>query len=225
MQYGDPTGLIDGATYTWWLLTCGGAGQDIGLAARGVGLGLYDLIQGTAAMATPQGQRAMAEGIANAYNEGGIGLAVNQINPFYHMLVNGDQAWQLAQQGCITESSRAFTGATFDAASTFAVAAGGVGLARGFTRTAPNAGFTRTAAETGAGAAEQLLGESHTYVDLTRGGSIRNVGTDATHSEFADTPTSSGWTSRTSSDGVVQIFQKDGAKYVLRSKNSSGYPG
>jgi hypothetical protein len=81
------------------------------------------------------------------------------------------------------------------------------------------------APETEAGAAERLLGEPHTYVDRTRGGSIRNVGTDATHSEFADTLTSGGWTSRTSSDGVMQIFQKDGAKYVLRSKNSSGYPG
>jgi hypothetical protein len=84
---------------------------------------------------------------------------------------------------------------------------------------------TGVAAESAAGAAERLLGEPHMYVDLTRGGAIRNVGTDATHSEFADKFTSSGWTSRTSSDGVVQIFQKDWAKYVLRSKNSSGCQG
>lgn len=69
------------------------------------------------------------------------------------------------------------------------------------------------------------IGDARSYVNLTKGGSIRNVGTNTTHTEFAETLTSGGWISRTSKDGAVQIFQRDGAKYVLRSKNSSGYAG
>lgn len=69
------------------------------------------------------------------------------------------------------------------------------------------------------------IGDARSYVNLTEGGSIRNVGTNVTHTEFAETLTSGGWISRPSKDGAVQIFQRDGAKYVLRSKNSSGYPG
>lgn len=75
---------------------------------------------------------------------------------------------------------------------------------------------------------EQVLGElgdARTYVNLTRRNSIRNVGTDATHAEFVDTLERAGWTSSTSKNGDVQIMQKDGAKFVLRSKNSSGYEG
>ncbi|MGP8150103.1 MAG: hypothetical protein ACLPXU_05385 [Acidimicrobiales bacterium] len=59
-------------------------------------------------------------------------------------------------------------------------------------------------------------GESSTYVDLTRGGSIQNIGTSVTETEFADTLKSNGWTSRPSQDGKVETFEKDGAKYVLR---------
>ncbi|MHC6219216.1 hypothetical protein [Arthrobacter sp. MMS24-S77] len=69
--------------------------------------------------------------------------------------------------------------------------------------------------------AEKLIGGSRTYVDLTRGGSIRNIGTNATHTEFGETLTSGGWSSRVSKDGAVQIFEKDGAKYVLREKADS----
>ncbi|MFV0459445.1 MAG: polymorphic toxin-type HINT domain-containing protein, partial [Actinomycetales bacterium] len=65
------------------------------------------------------------------------------------------------------------------------------------------------------------VGESRTYIDLTKGGSIRNVGTDAMHTEFADTLRNSGWTSRVSKDGAVQIFERDGARYVLREKAGS----
>lgn len=74
-----------------------------------------------------------------------------------------------------------------------------------------------------AGKGSQAISQS--YVDLTRGGSKHNVGTDATHIEFADNLTNGGWAAHTSKDGNVQIFSKDGAKYVLRSKNSSDYPG
>jgi len=77
---------------------------------------------------------------------------------------------------------------------------------------------------TNCGPVEDLPGESQTYVDQTVGGSVRNVGTSSTHEEFADTLTNNGWTSRTSGDGQVQIFTKDGAKYVLR-ENASSYDG
>lgn len=69
--------------------------------------------------------------------------------------------------------------------------------------------------------AESIVAESRTYVDLTRGGSIRNVGTNATHTEFAETLTQSGWASRVSSDGAVRIFEQHGARYVLRQQAGS----
>ena len=65
------------------------------------------------------------------------------------------------------------------------------------------------------------IGDSRTYIDLTKGGSIRNVGTNATNTEFAGNLTAGGWISRTSKDGAVQIFQRDGAKYVLRERAGS----
>ena len=71
-----------------------------------------------------------------------------------------------------------------------------------------------------------LPGESQTYIDQTTGGSIKNIGTSSTHTEFADTLTNNGWIAQTSKDGTVQIFTKDGAKYVLREKAASyaGWP-
>lgn len=65
--------------------------------------------------------------------------------------------------------------------------------------------------------AESIVAESRTYVDLTRGGSIRNVGTNAMHTEFAETFTQNGWASRVSSDGAVRIFEQNGARYVSRT--------
>lgn len=62
------------------------------------------------------------------------------------------------------------------------------------------------------------LSASNTYVDLTRGGSTRNIGTDATHTEFADNLIGSGWSSRISKDGSSQILERGGEKYTLRSK-------
>ena len=47
------------------------------------------------------------------------------------------------------------------------------------------------------------------------------IGTSSTHTEFADTLTNNGWIAQTSKDGTVQIFTKDGAKYVLREKAAS----
>jgi hypothetical protein len=69
--------------------------------------------------------------------------------------------------------------------------------------------------------AAEGVGEARTYLNLTRGGSIRNIGTNASHTEFAQTLTAEGWSARTSADGAVQIFEKDGARYVLRNKAAS----
>lgn len=73
-------------------------------------------------------------------------------------------------------------------------------------------------------AADATAGASSSYLDITSGSSIRNIGTDVTPDSFADTLTSNGWTSSTSSDGVVQIFENGGAKYVLRG-NAGSYSG
>ncbi len=64
-------------------------------------------------------------------------------------------------------------------------------------------------------------GGARSYRDLTKGSSIRNIGTNATHREFADSLAKGGWSSRRSADEAVQIFQKDGARYVLRNKADS----
>lgn len=69
-------------------------------------------------------------------------------------------------------------------------------------------------------------GDSCTLVDLTSGGSIPNVGTDVTHTDFAATLKSEGWAPRPiGPGGRFTMFEKDGAKYVLRDKNSSNYKG
>lgn len=48
---------------------------------------------------------------------------------------------------------------------------------------------------------------------------------DVNGQQTADNLMSGGWISRTSTDRAVLIFQNDGAKYVLRSRNSSGHQG
>jgi hypothetical protein len=64
-------------------------------------------------------------------------------------------------------------------------------------------------------------GDSRSYIDLTRGGQIRNVGTDATHVEFSQTLADNGWVSYPSGDRRVQVFTSGGARYVLRSTAAS----
>ncbi len=78
-----------------------------------------------------------------------------------------------------------------------------------------------TGAAKGVSAAEKLIGESRTYIDLTKGGSVRNVGTNTTRMEFAESLSNDGWPSRASKDGLVQIFERDGSKYILREKADS----
>ena len=70
---------------------------------------------------------------------------------------------------------------------------------------------------------EEVVGSS-TYIDLTLGKSVANVGTNVTDTELADTLTGNGWTSTLSQDGKAQIFAKNGARYVLR-ENADSYSG
>ena len=69
-----------------------------------------------------------------------------------------------------------------------------------------------------------LIGQSDSYIDITRGSSVRNVGTNASHTEFSGTLLELGWTARNSKNGSVRIFERDGARYVLRS-GADSYDG
>lgn len=62
------------------------------------------------------------------------------------------------------------------------------------------------------------------YIDITRGGSVANRATDVTSADFAKNLIEGGWKQSTSKDGLVQIFEKDGAKYTLRETSSGGVP-
>ena len=88
-------------------------------------------------------------------------------------------------------------------------------------------GVVAIAGSKGAGVLKGGAGaiKSRTYIDITRGGSIRNVGTNASYTEFAETLTSNGWASRTSGDGMAQIFESGGATYSLhaRARSYSGW--
>jgi hypothetical protein len=84
-----------------------------------------------------------------------------------------------------------------------------------------DAGDTPVLVHNTCGPTDDPAGESRTYIDRTTGGSVRNVGTSTTHTEFADALTDNGWSAESSKDGTAQIFTKDGAKYVLREKAST----
>ena len=65
-------------------------------------------------------------------------------------------------------------------------------------------------------AAKAAVGESRTYIDLTAGGSIRNVGTSATRDEFIDSLIAGGWVAKPTSNPGVMLYVKDGARFSLR---------
>jgi RHS repeat-associated protein len=121
----DPTG-----EWPDWL-------DDTGTAAKGVGLGVLDTVSwigrflwiGTNADANAELQASLRE----ANEQGGAWLVVNQFNPVYSLLENTTTGWELAQQGCVEESARAFTHSTFDVAGTVGLAAGGASMARSLT--------------------------------------------------------------------------------------------
>jgi YD repeat-containing protein len=62
------------------------------------------------------------------------------------------------------------------------------------------------------------------YIDITTGGSIRNIRTDVGKAEFEANLVESGYVRSLSKDGRADIFSKDGARYTVREESSSGYP-
>jgi hypothetical protein len=63
------------------------------------------------------------------------------------------------------------------------------------------------------------------YDDITAPNSrYANRLTDVGHEEFGDNLIANGWSRSASKDGRVVIFQRDGAKYVLR-ENAKTYGG
>ena len=115
LQMVDPLGLFD----------IGGFLSDTWSGIKGVGQGIGDL----AYSMSPLGIVDTVRGLPDAYREGGggwggIGLAVNQFNPVYGLLTNVSNGWDLANQGCVQASARAFTGATFNLAATIGLADG-----------------------------------------------------------------------------------------------------
>jgi RHS repeat-associated protein len=133
--------------------------------------------------------------------------AVQTFDPFYSILDGIGKLPQDIQNGC-----------------TLAIAEDIAETVRGASGTLA-AGLAGAAGVGGIAEDPEAIVTSNTYIDLTKGGSIQNIGTDATAQEFAANLLDGGWTSSLSKNGTVEIFQKGGAKYVLRDKNSSGYPG
>jgi RHS repeat-associated protein len=68
-------------------------------------------------------------------------------------------------------------------------------------------------------------GASSQYQDITKGGSVRNVQTDVKRADFESNLSANGWKRSTSKDGLTTIFEKDGARYVVRDNaKSTGTP-
>ncbi len=70
------------------------------------------------------------------------------------------------------------------------------------------------------------IGKSSKYVDVTEKGSlVHNRTTNITKTEFGKNLESNGWKKIVTKDGKAVIYQKDGAKYVLRDNaKSTGGP-
>jgi hypothetical protein len=63
------------------------------------------------------------------------------------------------------------------------------------------------------------------YLDVTKGASVANRATNVTRTEVEQSLTESGWVQSISKDAKVSIFEKDGARYVVREgARSTGGP-
>ncbi len=144
-----------------------------------------------------------------ARETGLTGLANNALE-FYVGAANDPNASWLQRAGATTLGLFSSLAACDNAGATALTLAGGAG------------GAVRGAAKAGE---KGLDGASRTYIDITRSKSaIRNIGTDATHTEFADNLTAQGWSSRVVGDGKATLFEKDGARYSLR-EDADSYHG
>ncbi len=140
-----------------------------------------------------------------AYQEDGLLYAINQLNPAYHLITNSYNGWQLAKAGCVEEAARALTGATFDAASLVALAAGGVSGARGF-----SPGRTPTAAAK-AGSLELPAGSSWGRADTLADHFARHGADFGAKSEAAYAQQASSFFQRGLSEGLpTKIDSKTG---------------
>lgn len=149
--------------------------------------------------------RRLVHACDDIYAAGGSVLAcVDRMNYGRQIKNTAQQAGRLAANGCWNELGR-LVGPDI----VLALVPGGAAIRAGGGQVRVGAGTARAARR---------------YVDLTKGGSIRNIGTDATRQEFSDILAGNGWASRVSQDRAVQIFEKDGARYVLRS-NADSYSG
>lgn len=117
----DPTGQWPG-----WLRDAGSGALGVGDSALGLGQDLWAV----GSMRPDELAGAVKQSWDSGYADEGLGGAINQFNPAYHALVNGEKGWQLALDGCVRQSAEAFTDATFSIAETTALAAGGLGATR-----------------------------------------------------------------------------------------------
>ena len=68
---------------------------------------------------------------------------------------------------------------------------------------------------------EMPYGSQSKYEDTTKGNSVPNKTTDVSRADFERNLTNDGWTKRMSADGKATIYEKDGARYVVRDNASS----
>ena len=69
------------------------------------------------------------------------------------------------------------------------------------------------------------LGAASQYNDITKGNSVKNIQTDVKRADFESNLSANGWNKSTSKDGLTTIYEKDGAKYVIRDNaKSTGTP-
>lgn len=131
--------LLNDVTGNWptWI-------EDVAAGVRGVGQGVGDIATGVGKFlwigTNQEANDALRANLDQAYIDGGAWLVVNQFNPVYSLLENSTTGWELAQNGCVSESARAFTHATFDAASLAAVAGGAASSAKSLTSAAESGG-------------------------------------------------------------------------------------
>jgi hypothetical protein len=64
-------------------------------------------------------------------------------------------------------------------------------------------------------------GPASRHEDTTRGRSVHHRSTNVTKSEFEQNHRDAGWTEKKSQDGLVNVFEKDGAKYATRDTSKT----
>jgi RHS repeat-associated protein len=99
----------------------------------GVGDGALELAEGVGNMIVHpiDTAGAIADSVSQAYEEDGVLMAVNQVNPAYHAMVAGYEYYQAASRGEARESGRQAFRTVTNVLGTVAIATGGAGLVTG----------------------------------------------------------------------------------------------